>query len=193
MTELAPKPVSTTVAEKPRNLSIGAVIAFALILGLLAMLGWRLVEVNSGQVDSGTAPDFTLTSFEGETITLSELRGQVVIINFWASWCPPCREEAAYLEATWRKYQDQGVVFIGVDYADTESKALAYLDEFDITYFNGPDIGTRISQDYNMQGVPETFYVAKDGQIRGVKVGPLFAPELDEKIEELLAEPYVGD
>ena len=181
------------VAEKsaPRcQFSLAPVISFGLILGFLALLGWGLVQVNSGQVDSGIAPDFTITSFEGETITLSDLRGQVVIINFWASWCPPCREEAAYLEATWRKYQDQGVVFIGVDYVDTEKEALAYLEEFDVTYFNGPDVGTRISHDYRIDGVPETYYVAKNGELRGVKIGPLAAPELDEKIEELLVEQY---
>jgi len=172
------------------GLSLGTIIAFTLILGLLAVLGWRMYKISQGQVDSGMAPDFTLTSFDGETITLSELRGQVVIINFWASWCPPCREEAPYLEATWRKYKDQGVVFIGVDYVDTETAALAYIEEFDITYFNGPDVGTRISYDYNMQGVPETFFVAKNGEIRGVKIGPLYPPELDQRIEELLAESY---
>ncbi len=172
------------------KLSLGGIIAFALILGLLAVLGWRMYKISQGQVDSGMAPDFTLTSFDGETITLSELRGQVVIVNFWASWCPPCREEAPYLEATWRKYKDQGVVFIGVDYVDTETAALAYIEEFDITYFNGPDVGTRISYAYNMQGVPETFFIAKNGEIRGVKIGPLYPPELDERIEELLAEPY---
>ncbi len=190
MTELAPKSIPEGTQEKPRRIPIGNYIAYALVLSLLALLGWGLVKVNSAQVDSGLAPDFTLTSFKGETLTLSDLRGQVVIINFWASWCPPCRDEAPYLEATWRKYKDQGVVFIGVDYADTESKALAYIEEFDITYFNGPDIGTRISQDYNMQGVPETFYVAKNGELRGVKIGPLFPPELDQKIDELLAESY---
>lgn len=173
-----------------RRISLTTIISFGLILGLLALLGWGLVQVNLGQVESGMAPDFTITSFEGETITLSELRGQVVIINFWASWCPPCREEAPYLEATWRKYQDQGVFFIGVDYVDTEKEALAYLEEFDVTYFNGPDIGTRISHDYRMDGVPETYYVAKNGELRGVKIGPLAPPELDEKIEELLAEQY---
>ncbi len=194
MTELAPNTVPEQVQAQPkRHLPVGTIIAYTLILGLLGLLGWRLVKVNSGQVDSGMAPDFTITSFEDETITLSELRGQVVIINFWASWCPPCREEAPYLEATWRKYKDQGVVFIGVDYADAESKALAYLDEFDITYFNGPDIGTRISQRYNMDGVPETYYIAKNGELRGVKIGPLVPPELDQKIDELLAEPYSGD
>ena len=190
MTELVPPttPEEAEVTEKTGRSSFGTFIAYALVIGLLGLLGWGLAKVNRGQVDSGMAPDFTLTNFDGETLTLSELRGQVVVINFWASWCPPCREEAPYLEATWRKYQDQGVVFIGVDYVDTEIEALAYIEEFDITYFNGPDVGTRISYDYNMQGVPETFFIAKNGEIRGVKIGPLYPPELDQRIEELLAE-----
>ncbi|OGO70131.1 MAG: hypothetical protein A2Z49_04915 [Chloroflexi bacterium RBG_19FT_COMBO_56_12] len=168
-------------------------LAFVLVLGLLGLLAWGLKKAQAGPVDSGLAPDFSLTGFDGRTVTLSELRGQVVIINFWASWCPPCREEAAYLEQTWRKYKDRGVVFIGVDYVDTDKEALAYIQEFDITYINGPDIGTRISQAYNIKGVPETFYVDKKGQLRGVHIGPLKAPELDQKIEELLAEPDPGN
>lgn len=173
-----------------RSKRTGLIVAFAVILGLLGLLAWGLRKVQAGPVESGIAPDFTLTSFDGRTLTLSELRGQVVIINFWASWCPPCREEAAYLEQTWRKYKDKGVIFIGVDWVDTEKEALAYMDEFDLTYFNGPDIGTRIAQAYNIQGVPETFYVAKNGELRGVHIGPLKSPELDEKIDELLAEKY---
>jgi cytochrome c biogenesis protein CcmG, thiol:disulfide interchange protein DsbE len=173
-----------------KSKSTGLIIAFAVILALLALLGWGLKKVQAGPIASGMAPDFTLTGFDGRTVTLSELRGQVVIINFWASWCPPCREEAAYLEQTWRKYDGNGVIFIGVDWVDTEKEALAYIDEFDITYLNGPDIGTRIAQVYNIQGVPETFYVAKNGELRGVQIGPLTSPELDQKIDELLAEKY---
>ncbi len=173
--------------------SLVSLLAYGFIVALLGLLAWGLIRVQRGPVDSGMAPDFTLTTFDGETITLSELRGQVVIINFWASWCPPCREEAPYLEQTWRKYKDQGVVFIGVDYVDTEEEALAYIAEFDITYYNGPDLGTRISQAYNIQGVPETYYVAKNGELRGVKIGPLQPPELDNKIDELLAEPYTPE
>jgi cytochrome c biogenesis protein CcmG, thiol:disulfide interchange protein DsbE len=163
-------------------------LIYGSLLALLALLGWGLLRVQAGPRSEGPAPDFNLTTFEGDEIVLSDLRGQVVVINFWASWCPPCREEAAYLEATWRAYRDQGVVFLGVDYVDTEEEALAYIAEFDITYPNGPDLGTLISQAYRIQGVPETFYVAKDGTIRGVKIGPLYPPELEDKIEELLAD-----
>ena len=166
------------------------VLAYSVVFSILGLMGWGLSRVYSGPRSAGPAPDFTLPTFAGEEITLSELRGQVVVINFWASWCPPCREEAAYLEATWREYQDRGVVFLGIDYVDTEREALAYIAEFDITYPNGPDIGTRISQAYRIRGVPETYYVGKDGSLRGVKIGPLLPPELNKKIEELLLEPY---
>jgi cytochrome c biogenesis protein CcmG, thiol:disulfide interchange protein DsbE len=168
----------------------GFLLALIPIIGLLGLVGWGLVRAQQGPLSQGMAPDFSLISFEGELITLSELRGQVVIINFWASWCPPCREEAAYLEQTWRKHKNQGVVFIGVDYADAEAEALAYIDEFDITYLNGPDLGTRISQTYNIQGVPETFFVTKNGELREPHIGPLYPPTLDNIIDELLEEPY---
>lgn len=172
------------------HLSWGQLAAYAFVLALLGLLGWGLVRVQAGPRATGPAPDFTLKTFHRQEITLSDLRGQVVVVNFWASWCPPCREEAAYLETSWREYQDRGVMFIGVDYVDTDREALAYIAEFDITYPNGPDLGTRISQAYRIQGVPETYFVAKDGTLRGVKIGPLAAPELEQRLEELLAEPY---
>lgn len=181
------------VESRTNRFPFGRTILILGIVGLLALLGWGLARAQGGPKGSGLAPDFTLNTFDGSQITLSDLRGQVVVINFWASWCPPCREEAAYLEATWRKYQDQGVVFIGVDYVDTESAALEYIAEFDITYPNGPDVRTRISQAYRIQGVPETFFVGRDGSLRGVKIGPVVPPDLDKKVEELLAEPGSAD
>jgi cytochrome c biogenesis protein CcmG/thiol:disulfide interchange protein DsbE len=165
-------------------------LAYGSLLALLGLLAWGLNKAQAGPRAQGPAPDFTLVTFEGESITLSDLVGQVVVINFWASWCPPCREEAAYLEATWRQYKDMGVVFLGVDYVDTEPEALAYIEEFDITYPNGPDLGTRISQLYRIQGVPETFFVAKDGTIRSVKIGPLLPPELEDRLDQLLSETH---
>jgi cytochrome c biogenesis protein CcmG/thiol:disulfide interchange protein DsbE len=174
----------------PRRLRAGIIVTFAVLLAVLGLLAWGLKKSQAGPRESGMVPDFTLTGFDGRVVTLSKLRGKVVIINFWASWCPPCREEAAYLEQTWRKYEDRGVVFIGVDYVDTEKPALAYIKEFDITYINGPDLGTRIAQSFNIKGVPETYFVAKNGELRGVHIGPMKSPQLDEKIDELLAESY---
>ena len=184
------QPVVEEMSSAPRSKRTGLIIAFAVILALLALLAWGLRKVQAGPIERGMAPDFSLTGFDGRPFTLNEHRGHVVIVNFWASWCPPCREEAAYLEQTWRKYEGQDVVFVGVDWVDTEKEALAYIKEFDITYINGPDIGTLAAQAYNIQGVPETFFVAKNGELRGVHIGPLASPQLEEKIEELLAEQY---
>ena len=184
------QPILEDPDAAPKSMRTGLIVTFAVILALLALLAWGLKKAQAGPIERGTAPGFSLTGYDGRTFTLSELRGQVVIVNFWASWCPPCREEAAYLEQTWRKYDGKGVVFVGVDWVDTQKEALAYIKEFDITYINGPDIGTRAAQAYNIKGVPETFYVAKNGELRGVQIGPLKSPELDEKIEELLAEKY---
>ena len=186
-------PTDAERAEPPaagKRSAAGIAAVFVVLAALLALFGWGLVKAQAGPVESGMAPDFSVTGFDGREFNLSRARGQVVIVNFWASWCPPCREEAAYLEETWRKYEDKGVIFVGVDWVDTEKAALAYIKEFDITYLNGPDIGTRAAQAYNIQGVPETFFVAKNGELRGVHIGPLKAPQLDEKIEELLAEKY---
>ncbi|MEK6220893.1 MAG: TlpA family protein disulfide reductase, partial [Chloroflexota bacterium] len=149
----------------PNTIRVGRILAFVFLISLLTLVGWQLAKSQKGIVSTGVSPDFSLTSFDGNTISLSDLRGKVVILNFWASWCDPCREEAKYLENTWRKFQNQDVFFIGVDYVDIEKNALAYLDEFDITYFNGPDEGTKISQTYNIQGVPETFFIDKNGVI----------------------------
>lgn len=179
------------LAEKPAKgwrFRLMVLIAFAFVLALLALLGWGLARAQRGQVQQGLAPDFTLTTFDNRQISLRDLRGKVVIVNFWASWCQPCRLEAAYLEKTWQKYKDQGVILLGVDYVDTEPNALAYLKEFGITYPNGPDLRTRISQAYGIKGVPETFYIAKNGELRGLKIGPLDSPELDQEIERLLTE-----
>jgi cytochrome c biogenesis protein CcmG/thiol:disulfide interchange protein DsbE len=175
-----------------KGVAWGRLIAYTLVMALLTFFAFGLVKASKAQRDSGPAPDFSLTGFDGRKVTLSELRGKVVVINFWASWCIPCRQEAAYLEQTWRKYKDKDVVFIGVDYVDTEKEARAYIKEFDITYINGPDLKTRISDLYNIKGVPETFYINRDGILKGIHIGPLQSPILDEKIEELLAEPYVG-
>jgi len=169
----------------------GNIISSIFLVGLIGLLAWGMSKNQKGRLLDGPAPDFSLTSFEGETIHLSDFRGQVVVINFWASWCPPCREEAPYLEDTWRNYKDKGVVFIGVDYVDIEPEALAYIKEFNITYINGPDLRTAISQAYNIQGVPETFFINKNGEIGHVHVGPLIPPDLEREIDKLLSEPYL--
>ncbi len=119
------------------------------------------------------APDFTLTLFDGRTIRLSDFRGKVVFLNFWASWCPPCRAEARLLEQSWQRYKDQGVVFLGVDIQDREEDARRFIQEFGITYMNGRDPNNRIAIDFGVYGIPETFFIDKDGRITYKHIGAL--------------------
>lgn len=144
-------------------------------LGLLLLfLTINLINTQKGQVKVGEiAPEFELISFAGETYQLADYQGSVVVLNFWASWCESCKPEAEDLEAAYQNYLSRGdVIFFGVDYVDTEPEALAYLEEFGITYPNGPDLRTEISQAYRVGGVPETFVIDKDGVIAHVQIGP---------------------
>jgi cytochrome c biogenesis protein CcmG/thiol:disulfide interchange protein DsbE len=166
-----------------RNWVLIAVIWLAL-LGLLALVGFGLIRTQQGPVSVGSeVPDFTLTTFDGEQIEVSDFQGDVVVINFWASWCKPCEQEAKELEQAHQMYKDEGVVFLGVAYTDTEREALAYLERFGITYPNGPDLGTRISQAFRIRGVPETYIVGPDGTLAVVKIGPFLS--LDEIIASI--------
>lgn len=166
----------------PRSRRWTAIVAWALLLGLLGVVGAGVIRSQGGPIGvDARAPDFSLTTFDGESVNLAGLRGQVVVVNFWASWCKPCEEEAESLEQAYRMFQDEGVVFLGVDYVDTEPEARAYLERFDITYPNGPDLGTRISQAFRIRGVPETFVIRPDGTIDSVQIGPY--PSLQSVIE----------
>lgn len=144
------------------------------LLILFIILGVGLFRSQQGQVNVGEpAPDFELVTFSGESYQLSELQGNVVVINFWASWCESCKPEARDLEEAYQLYRSRGdVIFLGVDYVDTEPEALAYLEEFGVTYPNGPDLRTKISQAYRIRGVPETFIIDQQGMIAHLQIGP---------------------
>jgi cytochrome c biogenesis protein CcmG/thiol:disulfide interchange protein DsbE len=129
------------------------------------------------------APDFSLTLFDGRTIRLSDFRGKVVFLNFWASWCPPCRAEARMLEQAWQRYKDQGVVFLGVEIQDKEEAARGFIQEFGITYINGRDPQNRIAIDYGVYGIPETFFIDKDGRITYKQIGAQSWETIVAKIE----------
>ena len=152
----------------------GRILPWVGLTALLVLVGVGLIRTQEGPVSAGQkAPDFILTTFDGQEIALSDLEGKVVVLNFWASWCKPCESEAADLEAAWRSHQSRDdIVFLGVDYVDTEPEARQYLEKFDITYPNGPDLRTSISQAYRIRGVPETYIIGKDGILTHTQIGP---------------------
>jgi cytochrome c biogenesis protein CcmG/thiol:disulfide interchange protein DsbE len=175
----APEPRPASAAK--RGVPIWAqIIIWGLLIGLLAIVFIGLQRAQQGTVQPGDEiPDFTLNLFsdyeyEGRAeVKLSDFRGKVVVLNFWASWCKPCEQEAAELQEAWTFYQPGGqVVFLGADYVDTEPEARVYLKKYGISFSNGPDMGTKISQMFRIKGVPETYFIDQNGVLHYVKVGP---------------------
>jgi len=159
-------------------------------LPLLALLayGFRLDprDVPSPLVGRPAA-GFVLTAFDGRALALRELQGKVVIVNFWASWCnPACYDEAPVLERAWRTYKDRGLVVVGVDIQDTAEAAQAFIRRFELTFPNAPDPGGKVSVEYGVYGVPETFFVDRQGQIRSKHVGALTDDVVRETVDRLL-------
>lgn len=177
----------------------GIIFGFAIVvtIAVIGLLGLRLMQVNAPALAAGAAPSFELKTFEGQGISLAGMSGKPVVLNFWASWCQPCREEAPILQALWEQYRAQGLMVVGVDYVDTEPEAKKYIQEFKITYPNGPDVGTRVSQAYHITGVPETYFITRDGKLlsgadasgrpNGNYIGPIPEKVLRDRVEKLLA------
>jgi peroxiredoxin len=125
-------------------------------------------------------------AFRWKGIRLEDFRGKVVFLNFWASWCVPCRAEAKDLESAWKKYKDRGVVFVGVNIQDKEDDARRFIEEFGITYMNGRDATGRIAIDYGVWGIPETFFIDRHGRITYKHVGALGVPIITAKLDQAL-------
>ncbi|MDD5368101.1 MAG: TlpA disulfide reductase family protein [Anaerolineaceae bacterium] len=165
------------------------VIAFVLLLTFLTVLGLGLQRAQQGPITKGQlVPSIELTTFEGKLMQTKEMSGKVIVLNFWASWCKPCESEAADLEAAWKFYQPgEQVMFLGADYVDTEPEAKAYLKKFNITYPNGPDLGTRISQMFRIRGVPETYVIDRNGKLAYIQIGPFASlDEIKNVVDPLL-------
>lgn len=163
--------------------------AAALVLLPVALLAYGLTT-NPRAVPSPLvgrpAPDFALPRFDGGAVRLADLRGQVLVVNFWASWCVPCREEAGELEAVWRRYRDAGVVLVGINIQDRDVPARAFLRQTRPSYPNVIDATGQTSIAYGIYGVPETFVIDRTGRIRVRQVGAVTAERLARQIEPVL-------
>ena len=157
------------------------------VLALLAYGFWTDSRYIPSPLVGKPAPTFNLTLFDGSVLRLEEQRGKVAFVNFWASWCVPCREEAPALEAASRAYRPRDVVFIGINIQDKEPDARAFVDEFGITYANGIDHGSRIAMDYGVYGIPETFIIDRAGRITYKQIGAMSAATIAAKLDETLS------
>ena len=186
------------IGARKRNL----IILFSLIpiLLLFALLGWALAQsegnpggfgVNSKfrelTVEHRTAPEFMGKDLDGDVVSLSGLRGKVVMLDFWSSWCPPCRKEAPVLAQVYREYESRNVEFVGLAIWDRQGNVDNYVQEFDMSYPNLIDDRGQIGIDYGVSGIPEKFFIDADGNLVRKFIGPMDEEELRAVLEELLA------
>lgn len=134
------------------------------------------------------APDFTLTTSRGETVQLSSLKGQVVLINVWATWCPPCRVEMPAIQAAYTQYREQGFTVLAVNLQEPPSTVSAFMDEERLTFPALLDTDGRVSATYQARVLPSSYFVDRDGVIRAVYRGPMPRGVIAGVVEQLLQE-----
>ena len=170
---------------------LGLAFAGFVVVGVVILVTYGLFDKSAPAgptILSKQAPDFSIDLFGGGSLTLSDMEGQPVIVNIWASWCPICRRDMLTFEKVWREYQEQGIVFVGVNVKDNDEDATALLEALSITYPNGADRGEEIYEAYEATGVPETFFIDRDGIVVGKFIGPVTEVQLTTLAEDLLRE-----
>lgn len=185
------------IEEKPKRNRLGIIAIVVVAIVFVAVLAFGMRRAATDRPD-GVAPDFEMQFFNGyewedaPAAQLSDFKGRPVVLNFWASWCVECKIEADLLEQTWQRYRDDGVVFLGVAYIDVEPKSIGYLEEYNITYPNAPDLRSSISSKYDITGVPETFFIDKEGNVVHIQLGPVNENMLTGLIDQMLVTEVEG-
>lgn len=139
-----------------------------------------------GPAEGSLAPDFALQDLQGNTIQLSQLRGQVVLINFWATWCGPCRLEMPVIQDRFERYKDQGFTVLAVNFDEPEDLVKAFGEELSLTFPLLLDPGGEVQQLYRVRGYPTTVMVDRDGMIRAVHIGVMTEGQVDGYLDRLL-------
>jgi len=165
-------------------------------VGLLALLGSQLLVPAQNQANAGIspllghpAPDFTLaalSSHPAPPVHLASFKGRPVMLNFWASWCVPCQQEAPILQAAWQRVQSQGIVFLGIDFQDDHTQGLNFLHTYGITYPSVVDDSGSTAINYGLTGVPETFFLNRHGVIVSKVTGQLTQHTLQSNLQGIL-------
>jgi len=162
--------------------------------GLAVMLGaslMALVSISALAIPAkGNAPDFTLKSNRGSNVKLSEHRGEVIMINFWASWCAPCRKEMPLLEDLYQRYKDGGFTLLGVNVEEDSSAAKDLLKDVRVSFPILFDNQNKVSQLYNVEAMPSTVILDRNGKVRFVHKGyqPGYEDEYQKQVRELIME-----
>jgi len=161
------------MAQRAPRPGLGLLLWLAPVLALLLVIGYAAVRKQQPESITAAlargqrppAPAFRLPRFDGGTLALSDLRGKYVLVNFWASWCVPCKDEAPLLERAWRDYRRRGLVVVGINIQDLEPEARRFIAETQSTYPQVRDRDGAVSRAYGATGVPETFFIDRDGRI----------------------------
>jgi peroxiredoxin len=174
----------TEPARKPDAVTVALVVL--LLIGA-AIMGWHEVEESRRLPDDSPAPDFTVERLEGAPVTLSALRGEVVLLDFWATWCPPCREEIpGYIELT-KKYGKDGLVIIGISLDQAGPGVVRpFVAKSGINYPIVMGDDTTVAAFGGVEGIPTTFLIDREGLIRDKKVGMMATAEYEKKILAIL-------
>ncbi|HET7572521.1 MAG TPA: redoxin domain-containing protein [Gaiellaceae bacterium] len=155
----------------------GRIVALACVAGLLALLAWHLTHQQHAPKVGAAAPAFTLRRLDGPgSVSLASLHGKPVVLNFWASWCIPCKTEAKALEAAWTRYRSRGVVFVGVDYHDVTVDARRFVAAHRLTFPMLEDGSGDVTSRYGISQVPETYVLGRDGRVVAHLAGPITDP-----------------
>jgi cytochrome c biogenesis protein CcmG, thiol:disulfide interchange protein DsbE len=167
----------------------GQILALAAVAGLLALLVWRLTHQQHAPKVGANAPGFTLDRLTGTgSLDLASLRGRPVVLNFWASWCGPCKSEAKVLERSWLRYRKQGVAFVGVDFHDVTGDARRFVSAHGLTFPMVEDgSGDVTNGRYGVSQVPETYVVGRTGKIVVHIAGPITSPSFAGEFRRAVA------